>query len=43
MGAYHEEIRAQLRESCAVKQGFPEQLLSRIELSAINVQTPYDA
>jgi len=31
MGVHAEEIRAQLRESCAVKQRFSDELLSRIE------------
>jgi len=34
MGVHSEEIRAQLRESCAVKQRFSEELLSRIETFA---------
>jgi len=31
MSAYREEIRAQIEESCRVKQSFPEKLLGRIE------------
>jgi D-sedoheptulose 7-phosphate isomerase len=34
MGVYREDIRAQLRESCAVKQSFSEELLARIETFA---------
>jgi D-sedoheptulose 7-phosphate isomerase len=35
MGAHREEIRAQLQESCRVKQSFPEDLLTRIEEFAV--------
>src|SRR5258706_9897288 len=35
MGAHMEQIRAQLLESCRVKQSFSEELLSRIETFAV--------
>jgi D-sedoheptulose 7-phosphate isomerase len=35
MGAHIEQIRAQLLESCRVKQSFSEELLSRIETFAV--------
>ena len=35
MGAHMEQIRAQLRESCRVKQSFSEELLARIETFAV--------
>ncbi len=35
MGAHIEQIRAQLQESCRVKQSFSEELLSRIETFAV--------
>src|ERR1700736_1225597 len=35
MGAHIEQIRAQLQESCRVKQSFSEELLSRIEMFAM--------
>ena len=35
MGAYLDEIRGQLKESCRVKQSFPEDLLGRIEEFAV--------
>jgi len=35
MGAYIEQIRAQLLESCRVKQSFSEELLSRVETFAV--------
>src|SRR5712692_3838451 len=35
MGAHIEQIRAQLRESCRVKQSFSEELLARIETFAV--------
>ena len=34
MGAHRENIRAQLRESCRVKQSFSDELLARIETFA---------
>jgi D-sedoheptulose 7-phosphate isomerase len=35
MGAHIERIRAQLRESCRIKQSFSEELLARIEMFAV--------
>src|SRR5437660_12775869 len=35
MGAHIEQIRAQLRESCRVKQSFSDELLARIETFAV--------
>ncbi len=35
MGTHLEEIRSQLKESCRVKQSFPEDLLGRIEEFAV--------
>jgi len=35
MGAYIEQIRAQLLESCRVKQSFSEELLARVETFAV--------
>jgi D-sedoheptulose 7-phosphate isomerase len=36
MGAHREAIRAQLRESCRVKESFSEELLTRIETFALH-------
>src|SRR5712671_2327858 len=35
MGAHMEQIRAQLRESCRVKQSFSDELLARVETFAV--------
>src|ERR1700674_2794212 len=35
MGAHIEQIRAQLRESCRVKQSFSDELLARVETFAV--------
>jgi len=35
MGAHIEQIRAQLQESCRVKQSFSDELLARVEAFAM--------
>src|SRR6202049_513510 len=35
MGAHIDQIRAQLRESCRVKQSFSDELLARVEAFAV--------
>jgi D-sedoheptulose 7-phosphate isomerase len=35
MGSHLEQIRAQLRESCRVKQSFSDELLARVEMFAV--------
>src|SRR6202140_11899 len=40
MGSYIDQIRAQLRESCRVKQSFSDELLSRLESSPLRSAEP---
>jgi D-sedoheptulose 7-phosphate isomerase len=43
MGAHMEQIRAQLRESCRVKQGFSDDLVARIEMFAVRAAEAFAA